>query len=166
MVASNSTWRRLFQYVLLVVWAVCTNGFLISNPSSVRPFTTSLHMATAELPSSRQLIYQGMELFRQGDVKGSIEKFDATVPPGSKAYLWQRGLSYYYAEEFAKGSQQFRDDVLRSPLDVEEIVWDIACLLRLDSSAFPPPTMMSLPAGKTDRRSIMVRNLHVRTSVR
>ena len=110
---------------------------------------------TAEIPS-RQMVAQGMELFRQGDVAGSIAKFDASVPPGSKAYLWQRGLSYYYADEFAKGSQQFRDDVLRSPLDVEEIVWDIACLLRMDPNTFPPPTMMSLPPGKKDRRPIMV----------
>ena len=99
-----------------------------------------------------------MELFRKGDIKGSIDKFDASVPPGSQAYLWQRGLSYYYADEFAKGSKQFRDDVLRSPLDVEEIVWDIACLLRMDPTEFPPPTMMSLPPGKKDRRPIMVRH--------
>ena len=66
-----------------------------------------------------------------------------------------RDRSYYYNDEFAKGSKQFRDDVLRSPLDVEEIVWDIACLLRMDSSKFPHPDQMSLPKGKTDRRPIM-----------
>jgi hypothetical protein len=66
-----------------------------------------------------------MELFRQGDISGSIEKFNASVPPGvSKPYLWQRGISFYYYVEFQQGSQQFRDDVERSPLDVEEIVWD------------------------------------------
>jgi hypothetical protein len=118
------------------------------------PYSSALKMS-AELPS-RNPVAEGMELFRQGDVKGSIQKFDGSVPPGSKAYLWQRGLSYYYDEEFEKGSQQFRDDVLRSPLDVEEIVWDIACLLRMDPT-FPPPTMMSLPPGKKDRRPIMVR---------
>lgn len=44
-----------------------------------------------------------------------------------------------------------------NPLDVEEIVWDIASLSRLDPSSVPPPSMMSLPKGKTDRRKIMVR---------
>lgn len=54
-------------------------------------------------------------------------------------------------------STKFRIDVNVNPLDVEEIVWDIASLSRLDSSAVPPPSMMSLPKGKTDRRKIMVR---------
>ena len=125
-------------------------------PACRAPDFLCLKMTTA-LPS-QQMVAEGMELFRQGDVNGSIRKFDSSVPEGSKAYLWQRGLSYYYADEFRKGSQQFRDDVLRSPLDVEEIVWDIACLLRMDP-AFPPPTMMSLPTGKKDRRPIMVRHM-------
>ncbi|KAG7366776.1 TPR domain protein [Nitzschia inconspicua] len=103
----------------------------------------------------RQLVFSGMEAFRRGKIQESIEKFDASVPPGSKAYLWQRGISYYYNDQFELGSQQFRDDVLRSPFDVEEIVWDIACLLRMDNTRFPPPTMMSLPPGKKDRRPIM-----------
>lgn len=38
---------------------------------------------------------------------------------------------------------------------MEEIVWDIACLSRLDPSIFPPAQMMSLPKGKKDRRKIM-----------
>lgn len=108
------------------------------------------------IPDQR-LVFQGVEAFRRGNVPESIAKFDASVPPGARAYLWQRGISYYYNDQFALGSQQFRDDVLRSPLDVEEIVWDIACLLRMDNTKFPPPNMLSLPPGKKDRRPIMVR---------
>jgi hypothetical protein len=130
---------------------------------------SSQWMASAsgvEAIPDRRLVVEGMEAFRRGDIRGSIDKFDASVPAGSKAYLWQRGISYYYNDDFALGSKQFRDDVLRSPLDVEEIVWDIACLLRLqegksastnDGDGFPPPDMMSLPPGKKDRRLIMVR---------
>ena len=123
------------------------------------PSSISLSLASTSLDAipDRQLVYQGMDAFRQGKVAESIAKFDASVPPGSRAYLWQRGISYYYNDQFALGSQQFQDDVLRSPLDVEEIVWDIACLLRMDNSKFPPPGMMSLPPGKKDRRPIMVR---------
>lgn len=41
---------------------------------------------------------------------------------------------------------------------MEEIVWDIACQRRLSPDAgVPPPNKMSLPAGKRDRRKIMVR---------
>ena len=148
--------QLLFRSLLVgVILASCKAFVTKTNPTFPQP-STRLYVA-AELPS-RQMVAQGMELFRKGDIKGSIDKFDASVPPGSQAYLWQRGLSYYYADEFAKGSKQFRDDVLRSPLDVEEIVWDIACLLRMDPTEFPPPTMMSLPPGKKDRRPIMVRH--------
>ncbi len=149
---------RIFQTIIAVLLlSKCGHGFLVrrdlNGPSLFQVGDTALRMST-EFPS-RQKVAEGMELFRRGDIQGSIEKFDSSVPPDSKAYLWQRGLSYYYADEFEKGSQQFRDDVLRSPLDVEEIVWDIACLLRMDPT-FPPPMMMSLPPGKTDRRPIMV----------
>eukprot|EP00980_Cylindrotheca_fusiformis_P013925 scaffold3618_cov129-Cylindrotheca_fusiformis.AAC.25 len=145
----------------LILYCSClaiAGGFTLTHRSPsprLSPSKTRLSMAGIEALSSRQLIYQGMDLFRQGDVQGSIDKFDASVPEGASVYLWQRGLSYYYNDEFEKGSKQFRDDVLRSPLDVEEIVWDIACLLRMDPSTFPPKKMMSLPPGKTDRRPIM-----------
>ena len=125
--------------------------------SVILQMTSSLSSGSREVYPDRQLVYQGMEAFRKGDIKGSIQKFDASVPPNTKAYLWQRGISYYYNNQFELGSQQFRDDVLQSPLDVEEIVWDIACLLRIDNTKFPPSTMLSLPPGKKDRRPIMVR---------
>jgi hypothetical protein len=111
------------------------------------------------LSSPREYIMQGTEQFRQGNVQGSIDSFnEAGRQLGSRPYLWQRGISLYYTDDFAAASQQFRDDVLQSPLDVEEIVWDTACLARLYPDApFPPPNQLSLPAGKKDRRPIMVR---------
>ena len=143
----------------------------------------------------RRLVVEGMDAFRNGDIQGSIKKFDSSVLSSFgrtndddddgddatkvKAYLWQRGISYYYADKFENGSRQFRDDVLQSPLDVEEIVWDAACLMRLEQQqqhhhqqqrnknsdattvtnnfkvTVPPPNMLSLPPGKKDRRPIM-----------
>lgn len=112
-----------------------------------------------ENASPRALVSQGMEAFRNGDVEESIEYFDKAdtkVPDGSLTpFLWQRGLSYYYADRFLDASKQFRIDVKVNPLDVEEIVWDIASLSRLNPSEIPPPSMMSLPEGKKDRRKIM-----------
>ena len=142
--------------ILVLFTTYYADGFLVRHDGIVPKQCigrSALSMVT-EIPS-RQKVAEGMERFRRGDIQGSIASFDSSVSPGSQAYLWQRGISYYYANEFAKGSQQFRDDVLRSPLDVEEIVWDIACLLRMDPT-FPPPSMMSLPPGRTDRRPIMV----------
>jgi hypothetical protein len=117
--------------------------------------------------SGRKLVFQGMEAFREGHITESIERFDlaATVQPSLQPFLWQRGISLYYANDYAAASRQFQNDVTVNPLDVEEIVWDIACRLRnqipsdtdtsASTSTFPPVGAMSLPAGKTDSRRIM-----------
>lgn len=109
-----------------------------------------------------------MQAFRQGHIEESIAFFDKAeqAEPKLDPFLWQRGLSYYYANEFDKASAQFRRDVKVNPLDVEEIVWDIASQLRAahleDSSSslatttlFPLPNALSLPKGQSDRRPIM-----------
>lgn len=109
------------------------------------------------------LVTKGMDAFRQGKIRESIQFFDEAEEASNgklSPYLWQRGISYYYVDEFQKGSNQFRRDVSVNPIDVEEIVWDIACINRM----FPNITtkqqqqqsnIMSLPKGKNDRRKIM-----------
>ena len=73
----------------------------------------------------RKLVQLGMQYFKQGDVESSIELFDQAekIDSSLTPYLWQRGISYYYADRFKEGSDQFRYDVKVNPLDVEEIVW-------------------------------------------
>ena len=39
------------------------------------------------------------------------------------ALLWQRGISLYYANDFAGSATQFRDDVAANPNDTEEAIW-------------------------------------------
>ena len=60
--------------------------------------------------SPRQLVQSGMNAFINGDIDSSIKYFDRadrSVPNGSlKPYLWQRGISYYYADRFQDGSDQ------------------------------------------------------------
>ena len=72
-----------------------------------------------------------MRIFASGDVAGSIDAFDrseAAVPDGSLTpYLWQRGISYYYADSFREGSEQFRTDVKVNPL----VRWCVAAALAL-----------------------------------
>lgn len=138
---------------------------LCRNNAATLSSSTSLHAAaTSGSMSPRVLVQGGMQKFLNGDIPASIEYFDQadkSVPDGSlRPYLWQRGISYYYADRFEDGSRQFRDDVAVNPLDVEEIVWDIACLSRLSppdgsKNYTPPANMMSLPPGRTDRRKIM-----------
>jgi hypothetical protein len=112
-----------------------------------------------------ELVRRGMNEFRAGKVAESIRLFDEAESlqgPTLTPYLWQRGLSYYYANEFEAASRQFRIDVRVNPSDVEEIVWDIASQLRRNQQTgstqqFPIPNQLYLPPGNRDRRRIMVR---------
>ncbi|GMG99752.1 hypothetical protein Nepgr_001592 [Nepenthes gracilis] len=74
-------------------------------------------------------IQRGMQLFRQGDVMGSLVEFDKAIEldPRQKAYLWQRGLSLYYLNRFDEGAEQFRLDVGQNPNDTEEAIWCFLC---------------------------------------
>lgn len=119
-----------------------------------------------------------MQAFQQGKIQESIQYFDQadSLVPNEKLspYLWQRGISLYYANAFQEASHQFQLDVKVNPLDVEEIVWDIASQNRLfdsqgsilssssstsspssSSSSLTSPRYLSLPPGKSDRRKIM-----------
>jgi hypothetical protein len=171
---SRSVIPALFILAIFIE-RINASAFLHSSSYSVGPSTktnplitiemTSLYAAPMPLEpeSPRILIQKGMQCFRNFDVPSSLFYFDKAdalaVPEGSLSpYLWQRGISYYYLNRFQEGSAQFRLDVSVNPLDVEEIVWDIACLARIDdnnNNTFPPENRMKLSNGKTDRRRIM-----------
>jgi hypothetical protein len=110
------------------------------------------------LEDARRAMKEGAEAFRRGNVQHSLEYFDQVYAefPSIRPYLWQRGISLYYADRFREASDQFRFDVTVNPNDVEEIVWDIASQLRLEPGVFPPSNMISLPSLNRDRRRIMV----------
>lgn len=71
-------------------------------------------------------VRRGMERFRRGLVKESIVDFDKAIEldASEAGYLWQRGLSLYYADRFEDASVQFRRDVALNPRDTEEAVWN------------------------------------------
>ena len=147
-------------------------AYLVMRRSSGRPRLISPSSTTALMASmamdlsassryeARKMILEGMNSFRQGQVKQSIDLFDKaeTVYPPIADQLWQRGISYYYDDRFVEASNQFRRDVKLNPNDVEEIVWDIASQLRFVANSnkqFPLKEMMSLPPGTKDPRRIM-----------
>ncbi|KAH7655069.1 TPR-like protein [Dioscorea alata] len=78
-------------------------------------------------------VRRGMQLFRQGDVSGSLVEFDKAIEldPRQKSYLWQRGLSLYYLNRFEEGAEQFRLDVAQNPNDTEESIWCFLCEAQL-----------------------------------
>ncbi|MBD2497122.1 hypothetical protein [Nostoc sp. FACHB-280] len=77
-------------------------------------------------------IRRGMVKFKLAKIVESIQDFDTAenIEPRLKPYLWQRGLSYYYAERFAEGAQQFEIDLTVNANDVEETVWRYLCIAR------------------------------------
>ena len=99
-------------------------------------------------------VRRGMVYFKLRRITESIqdfdhaEKLDFQITP----YLWQRGLSYYYAERFAEGAKQFEIDLTVNAQDVEETVWRYLCIARLSGVT---EARNSLLPVKNDPRKIM-----------
>ncbi|TAF08024.1 MAG: hypothetical protein EAZ77_07850 [Nostocales cyanobacterium] len=99
-------------------------------------------------------IRRGMVYFQIAKIQESIQDFDTAEKLDSKLtpYLWQRGLSYYYAERFAEGAKQFEIDLTVNAQDVEETVWRYLCIARLSGVT---EARNSLLPVKNDPRKIM-----------
>jgi len=81
---------------------------------------------------SKAYIQRGMVNFKLARIAPSIQDFDRAEELDSSImpYLWQRGLSYYYAERYAEGAKQFEVDLKVNSQDVEETVWRYLCIAR------------------------------------
>jgi lipoprotein NlpI len=75
---------------------------------------------------------RGRENFRAGHVEESVTDFDKYVEraPRAESGLWERGISYYYAGQFAKGAKQFEDYQKFHDQDVENSAWRYLCVAR------------------------------------
>ncbi|MBD3881737.1 hypothetical protein IFO70_08220 [Phormidium tenue FACHB-886] len=109
--------------------------------------------ATRRYPNApRAYVRRGMAQFKLGNIAESIadfdraEQLDATITP----YLWQRGLSYYYADRFEEGVKQFEIDLTVNANDIEETIWRYLCLARGRGAA-----QASLLDVKNDPRLVM-----------
>ncbi|MEA5578998.1 hypothetical protein [Anabaena sp. UHCC 0451] len=107
-----------------------------------------------QLNSPHAYIRRGMVYFQLAKIQESIQDFDTAEKLDSKLtpYLWQRGLSYYYAERFAEGAKQFEIDLTVNAQDVEETVWRYLCIARLSGVI---EARNSLLPVKNDPRKIM-----------
>ncbi|MBD2212255.1 hypothetical protein H6G27_20635 [Nostoc linckia FACHB-104] len=99
-------------------------------------------------------IRRGMVNFQLTKIDESIQDFDTAekLDTRLKPYLWQRGLSYYYAEKFAEGAEQFEIDLTVNAQDVEETVWRYLCIARLDSVEKARNSLLTV---RNDPRRIM-----------
>jgi lipoprotein NlpI len=111
----------------------------------------------AKSPAAAQLFHlRGRSRFKAGDVAGSIEDFDraAELDPRLDVRLWERGISYYYAGEFAAGARQFQEYQTFDASDVENVVWRFACQARADG--FDQAKRDIMPLEREDRRVPMM----------
>jgi tetratricopeptide (TPR) repeat protein len=99
-------------------------------------------------------IRRGMVNFQLAKIDESIQDFDTAekLDPRLKPSLWQRGLSYYYAEKFAEGAAQFEIDLTVNAQDVEETVWRYLCIARLSGVESARNSLLTV---KNDPRRIM-----------
>ena len=76
-----------------------------------------------------QLVQAGMQAFSKGEIVRSVDLFNEakTKRPELDNYLWQRGLSLYYMNEYDDCQEQFKRDVLYNKDDTEEAIWNMAC---------------------------------------
>lgn len=75
---------------------------------------------------------RGREHFRAGKVAESVADFDKYVQldPQAESRQWERGISYYYADQFAKGAKQFELYQTFHDQDVENSTWRYLCVAR------------------------------------
>ena len=73
-----------------------------------------------------------IRFFDEGKPKEAISDFDAFLElyPDEDPHHWQRGLAYYYAEEYEKGKAQFERHQTVNSRDVENAVWHFLCAVR------------------------------------
>ena len=99
----------------------------------------SIEGLTAAIKANPQqplpLYLRGREHFRVGQVSESVADFDRYVEllPSAKNQQWERGISYYYAGEYAKGAKQFEDYQKFHDQDVENSVWRYLCVARAEN---------------------------------
>ncbi|KAI5070279.1 hypothetical protein GOP47_0014622 [Adiantum capillus-veneris] len=141
-----------------ILWASIGTGVLVAATA----MSTSMVAGKYKGQQASLSVKRGMELFVQGDVAGSLAKFDDALEldPRQKPYLWQRGLSLYYLNRFEEGADQFREDVAVNPNDTEESIWCFLC--EAQTKGVEEARKQFLEVGQ-DRRPLMQRAYEVFT---
>ncbi len=112
------------------------------------------HIIRLRPKDSAAYVRRGMVNFKLAKIYESIRDFDRAeqIDPKLRPRLWQRGLSFYYANRFAEGVAQFEIDLTVNAQDVEETVWRYLCMARLQGVAI---AQESLQAVQDDPRPVL-----------
>ena len=115
-----------------------------------------LNQAIAKEPKQADAYYRrGRANFCAGKIAESVTDFDKYVElnSGAASRQWERGISYYYAGEYAKGAKQFELYQTYHDQDVENSVWRYLCVARADGVENAQANMLPIDA---DRRIPMM----------
>lgn len=87
-----------------------------------------------ESKSPNEIFREAVALFFEAKPKESVAVFDKLLElePTAKPRLWQRGLALYYAEEYARGREQFEVHQTVNHADVENAAWHFICVAKKD----------------------------------
>lgn len=113
----------------------------------------ALDRAVVSRPDDAELLVRrGSARFRSGDNTRALHDFDRAVALDRRIrpYLWQRGISLYYARRFEECVQQFESHRAVNPNDVENAAWHLLCVARLEGLEAARKQM--LPVGPDARR--------------
>ena len=82
----------------------------------------------------RLYINRGMLYFKLGRLIDSLKDFNKAeeLNPQLTPYLWQRGLTYYYLEKYAKAARQFELNLSIHSQDIERTLWFFLCIAQLE----------------------------------
>ncbi|MGB3190196.1 MAG: hypothetical protein WBB43_12360 [Limnoraphis sp.] len=99
-------------------------------------------------------VQRGMVHFKLAQIEESIQDFDQAekLEPTLQPYLWQRGLSYYYARQFQAGANQFELDLVVNAQDLEETIWRYLCMAQLLGDEAAKDCLLSV---RNDPRKVM-----------
>ena len=102
---------------------------------AVKGYTKVLTLKLDEKTAAGIYQERGEAHFKLAQIKESIADFDEylKVNPERDPHHWMRGISYYYANEFKKGHEQFERHQVVNSNDVENAVWHYLCLARAKS---------------------------------
>jgi lipoprotein NlpI len=100
------------------------------------PIGAALAAAFVDAPpqTAAECIDRGMQEFQANKIAESLRDFDraAELDPAGAPFLWQRGISAYYAGKFQEGRRQFESHKTVNPDDVENAAWHFLCVARTD----------------------------------
>ena len=96
---------------------------------------------------------RGEEHFRQTRIAAALADFDRELElrPEDAPDHWQRGIAYYYADEYEKGAKQFELHQKVNPQDVENSAWHFLCLVRAPKGSVQIAEEKLLPVTKDPR---------------